>query len=299
MFKQSVSFLAASPFHFLHRRFFAAAGVRTRCVPVSFLGLTFALLGGGLASRAAADVITYTTLNVPGGTDTTAHGLDGSTVVGSYNAGGTQHGYSYNGAAYTPFDVPASAQTFAQDVEGSTIVGIFTDTGDAGGHLHGFTYNGSTYTNLPDHPLGTDQTNYAGIFGSTLVGSYNDGGGMSHGFSFDGSTFVTLDYPLATGGTRALGVYGSNIVGSYEDGSGGHAFLYDGSTYTDLDIPLSPNTSAEGIYGSTVVGTYYDTPAGPVHGFITTVPEPACLSLACLAASALLARRRALALPVG
>jgi hypothetical protein len=42
-------------------------------------------------------------LDVPGGTATTAYGIDGGTVVGSYSDGTREHGF-----LYTP-DIPVSA----------------------------------------------------------------------------------------------------------------------------------------------------------------------------------------------
>ena len=63
--------------------------------------------------------------------------------------------------------------------------------------LDGFIHNGSTFKRL-DVP-GADSTFVDGMFGGTIVGSYQGNSGPSHGFIYDGSTFTTLDVPGANG----------------------------------------------------------------------------------------------------
>lgn len=100
---------------------------------------------------------------------------------------------------------------------------------------------------------------------------------------------------MATNGTYAQGISGNNIVGHYDDTSGTYNFLYNDSTnaWMTLDDPFGANTSwhVDGISGNIIVGSYTDS-GGVTHGFATTVPEPAALSLLPPAAVALLARRR-------
>ena len=240
--------------------------------------------------------VTYSNIDVPGSSESFGQGINGSTIVGIFTDAGDPaghlHGFIKNGASYTTLDHPLAppgdpnADTAAYGVYGAITVGSYNP---GVGITHGYTYDGSTYTNLPDHPLGTNSTQFEAIFNSTMVGTIN-GGSLPRGFIYNGSSFTTLDHPLGVNGTMAHGIYASNIVGEYTDASSvTRGYLYNGSTYTTLEVPLSTQTSANGIWGDTVVGTYTDT-AGNAHGYITSIPEPGTLALAFMAS--LLATRR-------
>ncbi len=125
----------------------AAAGFLTLCMGVSAQG-----------------AYTYTTLDVPGASDTFAWGIDGGNIVGRYYDS-SYHGFSYDGTTYTTLDVPGASRTYAYGIDGSNIVGYYDD-----GNNHGFSYDGSTYTTL-DVP-GATYTYARGIDGSNIVGSY-------------------------------------------------------------------------------------------------------------------------------
>jgi hypothetical protein len=79
-----------------------------------------------------------------------------------------------------------------------------------------------------------------------------------------------------------VGIY---VVPEFE-----HGFLYDGTTWTTLDDPLAKDlTRPSSISGNSVAGYYHN--ASGYHGFIATVPEPACMALACLGGLSVLRRR--------
>jgi hypothetical protein len=214
--------------------------------------------------------ITYTTIDYPGSTETSAIGIDGGNIVGNYQDLSGEHGFLYDGTKYTPFDV-SLAQPYGIDVSGisgNNIVGTYLDLS---GITHGFLYNdiSATYTTFDD-PKGTGtngSTIGSGIDGGNIVGAYYDAANVSHGFVYDGTKYTTLNDPLGTIGTSALGISGNNIVGDYSPSSNDvHPFLYDGTKYTTFDSPGSINTYAIGISGTNVVG-YFGDSSGQ-HGFL-------------------------------
>jgi hypothetical protein len=121
--------------------------------------------------------ITYTTIDYPGSTETSATGIDGSNIVGNYQDLSGRHGFLYDGTKYTPFDV-SQAQPYGIDVSGisgSKIVGTYLDVA---GITHGFLYNdiSATYTTFDD-PKGTGTNGWTvanGIDGGDIVGAYYD-----------------------------------------------------------------------------------------------------------------------------
>ena len=97
----------------------AAAACLTLCIGVAAQGDAFA---------------TYTTLDVPGGSDTFAYGIDGSNIVGRYYDDG-YHGFSYDGTTYATLDVTGANDTYVYGIDGSNIVGRYVDEE---GVTHGF-----------------------------------------------------------------------------------------------------------------------------------------------------------------
>ena len=248
------------------------------------LAVLFAI--GVSASPVASQ--TFTTLDVPGATNTTyAYGICGNNIVGTYwDSTGNPHGFLYTGSTYTTIDDPLSVgqsngnvafssarNTKALGISGANIVGFYNNNRTLADY--GFLYNGSTYTTLSE-PLGTNGTDADGVSGSEVVGRYYDSLWNCHGFLYDinSSTYTTLDDPLAATGTVANGVDGGNIVGGYSDSSWNcHGFLYNisTSTYTTLDDPLGTDgTLPRGVSGDNIVGTYVD-PSGNVHGFLYNI----------------------------
>ena len=80
----------------------------------------------------------YTTLDVPSSTLTTAHGINTSgQIVGQYfDAGDDGHGYLLSDGSYTTLDVPGSISTGAHGINDSgQIVGSYVDADNT---THGF-----------------------------------------------------------------------------------------------------------------------------------------------------------------
>jgi sugar lactone lactonase YvrE len=136
---------------------------------------------------------TYTTLDDPNsypiyefgylyvGTDTSANGISGGAIVGSYNdsAGTGEHGFLYANGKYTTLDAPNGfGATCANGIDGGNIVGYYTD---GAGATHGFFYNGGNYDSFDD-PNGIGSTYALGISGNSIVGYYTDSNRVAHGF---------------------------------------------------------------------------------------------------------------------
>ena len=78
----------------------------------------------------------YTTLDVPGATGTSAWGIDGENIVGTYSFVNhrdyvIQHGFMYDGSTYTTIarHPDECCDTWAWGIDGSNIVG---------GHIDGY-----------------------------------------------------------------------------------------------------------------------------------------------------------------
>lgn len=261
---------------------------------------------------AVVSTLSTETLDVPGASSTSANGVDGNNVVGSWtDADGFSHGFLYDGTTYTTLDVPGANQTFITGIDGNNIVGTWTDSN--GSNI--FVYDGTTYDTI-DVPVFVRRIRALGIDGDNIVGWYDtdlDNFQFS-GFLYDGSTFMTFGSPRTrtvhdVDGNRIVGIVrtGSEIFGFVTDfmtnmevssdvarfygidgihvvGFGfGDPILYDGTQIVSLDVPGTPWA----IDGNRIVGSYHDS--GAEHGFLATIdlatiPEPttaAMLTLMC------------------
>jgi hypothetical protein len=249
---------------------------------INYLMMSALLLAG--TARAQYN---FTTLpNLSGGYNPVAQGMDGNTVVGYYQNGGT-HGFSYDisSGTYSTVDNPLGTQgNTAYGVSGGNIAGAYTD----GTGSHGYLYNGTSYTSI-DASGGVNGTYALGISGSTVVGDYLDSDNVYHGFS-DNGTISAINAPGAGSGayqgTVAYGISGTSIIGYFTDSSSfNHGFLDIGGTFTILNDPNaavnSYGTFAFGISGNDIYGGYFDS-SGIEHGYIydistagyTTIDNP-------------------------
>ena len=189
--------------------------------------------------------ITQTTvvLNVP--TNSSATGMSGNYIVGTYkDNSGDGNGFLY--------DITTGTYITLNDPSAST-------SGDAG-----------TYFN--------------GIYGNNIVGNYYNSSRADFGFEYNISnqTWSTLFYP-GLGNVGVNGIYGSDIVGNISNPSSGlpEGFLYNGSTWSTIMVPGSSDTLANGIFGTEIVGTSGGgtTPNGYVYNIATgTFTYPLTLS---------------------
>ena len=67
---------------------------------------------------------TWTTLDYPGASKTSAYGIDGNKIVGAYNH---HYGFLYNGSTWTPLNYPGGIGTAAYGIDGNNTVGYRLD----------------------------------------------------------------------------------------------------------------------------------------------------------------------------
>jgi hypothetical protein len=229
----------------------------------------------------------FTPLNDPLATGGTyAGGISGQNITGGYSAGGTVHGFLYNGNTYTTLDDPSagSGGTHLEQIAGNNIVGYYADSSQI---THGLIYNISSgiWTTLDD-PLGNSSEAIGVSATGDVVGSYTSTAvpHTGHGFIYSNDTFTTIDDPAANGsllGTQAFGIYGNSIVGSYYNSSdASFGFVYSGGNFTPINDAVSgaSNTTAHGISGAIIVGSYQA--GGITNGYFyngtsfTTLDDP-------------------------
>lgn len=176
------------------------------------------------------DGTNWTTLDYPGTSSTslygtTAYGIDGSNIVGEYDASGF-HGFLYDGITWTTLDVPGAWWTVVRGISGKNIVGYYGDT-----HLnqHGFIYDMTSeiWTTI-DNELGIQWTNITAIDGTNLVGSYLDNVSGFQGFLYNMTTqnWTTIQMPNGRS-VRPLGISGNKIVGECSTDYYGRGFIYE------------------------------------------------------------------------
>jgi hypothetical protein len=134
------------------------------------------------------DGTNFATLNYPGSGFTTATGVDGNNIVGSYGVVGRRPGYVYDGVTFRTIDHPSGVNgTVPLDIFGDNVVGYFANSS---ADVQGFLFDGNTFTTVAVPPMLGTQAIPNGIEGRILVGQYIDKSGRFHGF-------VTIPEPSA------------------------------------------------------------------------------------------------------
>jgi probable HAF family extracellular repeat protein len=219
---------------------------------------------------------TYTTIDFPGKTFTTAAGINNSgQIVGSYLGGDgflDNHGvfttlpnipgitnypptalgindlgqivvsdvgalsFLYSGGVYTPILVPGT-RTIANGINNrGQVVGYYLLLN--GTPAQGFVDTNGVFTTLDVPGAAATFANSISNSGQ-VVGSFNDSSGGAHGFLYNNGVFTTIDAPGATFGTTASGINGSSqIIGEFGDSSGHrHGFVDNNGIFTTIEVP--------------------------------------------------------------
>jgi hypothetical protein len=230
------------------------------------------LLAGSLAAQSS---LVFTTLDVPGATNTWIFGNNNvGQIVGAYSDSSGAHGFVYKDGVFTGIDDPNAANgTWVTAIDDAgEIVGYFNDSLGQG---HGFLLSGGSFTTI-DRP-GHQSTYLYGVtqnsvYGQLIVG--NDG--FATGSFWDNlGSFTSVNVPNSppfnSTYTSAIGINaGGTIVGWFNDSSGmTHGFTNFQTTYTTIDFPGGHlRTAAEGINRlGYIVGQFSDTTGG-THGFV-------------------------------
>lgn len=279
--------------------------------------LAIGVFVGGIEQAKAQPSYNYTTLAVPGGTETLPFGISGSgQIVGRYfDSRGVQQPFLLSGGSYTTL-IPVGATAYGINDAGQIVLsslgrdfspghayllsgGILTSLDMPGstttsawginnlGQIVGsssllgaFVLSGGNYT-----PIAVPGATGTGVWGinnfGQIVGSYA-ANNVGHGYVLSGGVYTTFDVPGSTL-TLAFGINSvGQIVGQYQSPDGrNHGFLLSGDSYTTVDPPGSTFTQLRGINDSgEIVGYYFDGTSGPPQGFLATpTPEPSVLLL--------------------
>jgi hypothetical protein len=204
---------------------------------------------------------TFTTIDVPGATNTLAGGLNNlDHIVGYYTqSDGIFHGFLDVGGMFTSIDDPtATSGTGASDISGSDqIVGSynFTDPSHPLEGAHGFLLSGGVFTGIDYPAVGVTSTTPVGINDlGDVVGLYRMNS-PGTGFLLSGGAYTSIMVPFANSCcTHASGINNAGqIVGQYktpDDTAPPQGFLKTGATYTTINYPGATRTTLEGINNS-------------------------------------------------
>jgi uncharacterized membrane protein len=237
----------------------------------------------------------YTTLDVPGGTSTTALGInDRHEIVGTYRDrnNGLTCNYKYSQGTYTHILDSCDIGHNHDSVRGINNAGALVGRTCCNGLAHhtGFVKSPTFFSNRLDVP-GSTETEIRGIDNNAvprMVGYYRTADGHSHGALFTGNqtTGMSFDFVPGAYSTVTTGINDSGqIVGWFTDAlnrnrRGFLRFLDGGQGDITFNYPGGQHTQANGVSNPdsigrfNVVGTYFPQGSLDTHGFIATLsPE--------------------------
>lgn len=200
------------------------------------------------AGFAVAQQFTYTTISIPGSTQTVVYGInDFGAVVGNYDTDNNRvgHGFMRAGGKITNLAYPGAQATTCYAINNSgEVVGQYLDTE---GVFHAFSYQNGTYTNID--PPGAEIAAAAGINNvGAIVGSYYIYPTW-YAFLLSGTTYQTLSVPGASNTSSGGGINDSDQVTLQWEGSNGsfQSSIYDGTNYTQIVVAGTQDVYAYGI----------------------------------------------------
>jgi probable HAF family extracellular repeat protein len=209
----------------------------------------------------------FTTVNVPGATQTFPGGINNAgVVVGGYeDSSQVFHGYILSGKKLTKLDDPKGIGTLCSNLAPDGAIAVVGYYIASDGTSVGFLYKNGIFTDISG-PQGTTASAAFGINDSgAIVGDYTDANGNTHGFLLNGTKYTTLNVPGALS-TVAYGINNTgNIVVSWEDSQGDYkSSLYNGKTYKTIDVPGAIQSIAQGI--NSVGDVVYEWANSGFHG---------------------------------
>jgi probable HAF family extracellular repeat protein len=252
----------------------------------AIVGLLFLGIGFGRAKAALADGFVFTTIQVPGASETFADGINNhGEIAGFFDDTSGPHGFVDKGGTFATIDPPSgplvnSFTGIGINGHGQTVgeALIINSNGQDVGSV-GFVNSGGVFTaiNGPNgaavHPFGINNRGQVVGFYSTSAGNF--------GFVDNHGIFSTVQDPNATGGASlpfAINNRGQ-IVGFFGQGSNTYGFLYSDGVYTTITDPAALGTWATGINDRGQIVGYFEDAAG-FHGFVdsngvfTTIDDP-------------------------
>ena len=244
-----------------------------------FSPLAFTLLAFVASAYAQ---FTFTSIDFPGGTLTTARGINNhGEIVGAYRVVPPRHALLIKAAQFIPL-APTTvlgtnySEAFKSNDRGSVVGQVIGDDG----FTHGFllSKNGGAVTTL-DFPGASDTYAYGINESGIVVGFWDllDANGnllAYHGFTWRDGAFTEVDFP-GSGDTAVLGINArGDFVGLWDSGVSspiGHGFVCPrGRQCFSFDVPVAGATvtQADDINAhDQIAGTYVDAD-GLIHAFL-------------------------------
>jgi uncharacterized membrane protein len=205
----------------------------------------------------------YASLAFPGGTFTTANGINNhNVVVGSYfDRNFVVHGFIYREGKYTRVDVPGSTETEILGInDNGDMVGVYQVLGPI--NFHGFLRHNDHFTTIDD-PQAQFGTRAFGVnTEGTVVGSFDD----SQGFIRKNETFRTFNAPQKPGDPLQTQLNGINnqgwIVGQVLTGGRWRGFWFKGDDLDFLEPLGAADNEVTGINGRGDIVGCHDAASG-------------------------------------
>ena len=216
---------------------------------------------------------TWTVLDAPGADRTHIMDIEGSNIVGFYEADDGWHGFLHNleSNEWTILDAPGvgvdtGQATQVNGIQGENLVGYYsTNTGIPNGFIYNTTTQDWTILNDPEatntRPFAIDNSNILGWgqFSNEL---------RTSGIIFDGDNWTKLSFPDSQE-SYLYDIDGNIAVGKVQTGPltcRGTIFDMETNNWNVLDAPGATQTEIHGVDGNNLVGIYYDGSEG--HGFL-------------------------------
>ena len=175
---------------------------------------------------------TFTTIDVPGASDTVAYGINGSgQIVGRFWDGARGHGYLLSGGTFTTIDVLGASGTLASGINDfGQIVGRFSDVLPVTMFIRS---SGGTFTTIdvPGAPTGPTGINVIG----QIVGSF----GKIYAWELDRPPRLSRQRRRGTNSTAAVDFDGDgrgDILWRHTSGAVG-VWLTDGTSMSGAGSP--------------------------------------------------------------
>jgi probable HAF family extracellular repeat protein len=227
-----------------------------------YINVALLMLGLGLGSArpALAEIYFFQQIDVPGGTDVFATGInDSGTIVGYFtDVDGRERGFLLSGGGPSPYTVSGSRHTELWKINNSgAMVGVFSDTNGT----HGFLRSGGGVTTIDVHPA-VSTFAYGVNNANKVVGTSLDLNYRHQGYLWNGA-FTKLSPGLVTGINDGGWMVGID--------PGGESILWAATNTRTFIIPFmfsgSNRTEAYDINNvNSIVGFFENSRP---HGFLT------------------------------
>lgn len=254
--------------------------------------LVLVLTVAPLWAQTPAISLPYTSLNVPGSSNTMPTGINNTgTITGTFTASdGTFKGFLYSNNTFSYFSVPGQTFTFTGGINDSGVaVGYYyaTTTGRVG-----YSYDGTAFADIRYRQFPITEAfgiNNAGL----IVGETAPDTADYMGMTYDGKQFQTFRFPgmninstVATAVDSFGNIFGNVDVNGFQQGfsrtpAGKYATIsYPGAIFTSVS-GVNDNHVVVGTFSdsTTILGCYY-MKAGKFNSFIIPgASATLCLSI--------------------